>query len=58
MMGENGKEVAATVQEIQVPGPTVQAIRVVTETRNLSTQPFVIPDETNTVAWQEWLEGI
>ena len=58
MMGENGKEVAAAVQKIQVPGPTVQAIRVVTETRNLSTQPFVIPDETNAVAWQEWLEGI
>ena len=36
-----------------------QAIRVVTETRNLQTQPFVIPDETNRIgkAWEEWLEG-
>ena len=60
MMGENGEEAAAAVQEIQVAGPTVQAIRVVTETRNLRTQPFVIPDETNAVgkAWQEWLGGI
>ena len=60
MMGENGEEAAAAVQEIQVAGPTVQAIRVVTETRNLRTQPFVIPDETNAVgkAWQERLEGI
>ena len=48
------------VQEIQVAGPAVQAIRVVTETRNLRTQPFAIPDEMNAVgkAWQEWLEGI
>ncbi len=31
-----------------------------TETRNLRTQPFVIPDEANSVgkAWEEWLEGI
>ena len=37
-----------------------QAIRVVTETRNLRTQPFVVPDDTNRVgkAWEEWLEGI
>ena len=37
-----------------------QAIRVVTETRNLQTQPFVVPDDTNRVdkAWEEWLEGI
>ncbi len=37
-----------------------RAIRVVTETRNLRTQPFVIPDEANSVgkAWEEWLEGI
>ena len=57
MMGENGEEAAATVQEIQVAGPTVQAIRVVTETR---TQPFAIPDEANAMgkAWPEWLEGI
>ena len=50
MMGENGEEAAAAVQ----------AIRVVTETRNLRTQPFVIPDETNAVgkAWQESLKGI
>ena len=36
------------------------AIRVVAETRNLRTQPFVVPDETNCVgkAWEEWLEGI
>ena len=36
------------------------AIRVVTETRNLRTQPFVVPDETNHIgkAWEEWLEGI
>ena len=37
-----------------------QEIRVVTETRNLRTQPFVVPDEMNIVgrAWQEWLEGV
>ena len=37
-----------------------QVICVVTETWNLQTQPFVIPDETNGVgkAWEEWLEGI
>ena len=37
-----------------------QVICVVTETRNLQTQPFVIPDETNRVGkvWEEWLEGI
>ena len=34
MMGENGEEAAAAVQEIQVAGPAVQAIWVVTETRN------------------------
>ena len=58
-MGENGEAVAA-IQEIQVAGPAVQAIRVVTETRNLRTQPFAIPDEMNAMgkAWQEWLEGI
>ena len=58
-MGENG-EAAAAIQEIQVAGPAVQAILVVTETRNLRTQPFAIPDEMNAVgkAWQEWLEGI
>ena len=33
-MGENG-EAAAAIQEIQAAGPAVQAIRVVTETRNL-----------------------
>ena len=50
----------AAIQEIQVAGPAVQAIRVVTETRNLRTQPFAIPDEMNAMgkAWQEWLEGI
>ena len=60
MMGGNGQEAAAAVQEIKVAGPAVQAIRVVTETRNLRKQPFTIPDETNAVgkAWQEWLEGI
>ena len=48
------------VQEIQVAGLAVHAIRDVTETRNLRTQPFAIPEETNAVgkAWQEWLEGI
>ena len=53
-MRENGEAVAA-IQEIQVAGPAVQAIRVVTETRNLRTQPFAIPDEMNAVgkAWQE-----
>ena len=58
-MGEND-EAAAAIQEIQVAGPAVQAIRVVTETRNLRTQPFAIPDEMNAMgkAWQEWLEGI
>ena len=37
-----------------------QAIQVITESRNLRTQPFIIPDETNSVgkAWEEWLEGI
>ena len=36
-----------------------QAIQVVTETRNRRTQPFIIPDEVNSVgkAWEEWLEG-
>ena len=60
MMGENGEEAAVAVQEIQVAGPAVQAIQVVTETRNLCTQPFAIPDETNAMgkAWQQWLEGI
>ena len=55
MMGENGEEAAAAVQDIQVARPAVQAIRIVTETRNLRTQPFAIPDETNAVgkAWQE-----
>ena len=59
-MGENGEAAAAAIQEIQVAGLAVQAIQVVTETRNLRTQPFAIPDEMNTVgkAWQEWLEGI
>ena len=59
-MAENGEDAAAAVHNIQVAGPAVQAIRVVTETRNLRTQPFIIPDEMNAVgkAWQEWLEGI
>ena len=37
-----------------------QAICIVTETRNLWTQPFVVPDETNHVGktWEEWLEVI
>lgn len=41
-------------------GEAAQAIHVVTETRNLRAQPFVVPDETNRVgkAWEEWLEGI
>ena len=29
-MGENGEEAAAAIQQIQVAGPAVQAIRVVT----------------------------
>ena len=59
-MGENGEQAVAAIQEIQVAGPAVQAIRVVTERRNLHTQAFAIPDKMNTVgkAWQEWLEGI
>ena len=59
-MGENGEETAAAIQKIQVAGPALQAIRVVTETRNLRTQLFAIPDEMNAMgkAWQEWLEGI
>ena len=60
-MGGNGEEAAEAIKKIQVAvGPAVQAIRVVTETRNLRTQPFAIPDEMNAVgkAWQEWLEGI
>ena len=59
-MGENGEEAAAVIQEIHVAGPAVQAIRVVTETTNLRTYPFAIPDEMNAVrkAWQGWLEGI
>ena len=36
-MGENGEEAAAVIQEIQVAGPAVHAIRVVTETTNLRT---------------------
>ena len=34
--------------------------RVVTETRNLKTLPFIIPENTNIVGkeWEEWLEGI
>ena len=37
-----------------------QAIRIFTEKRNLRTQPFVVPDNTNRVgkAWEGWLEGI
>ena len=38
-MGENGEEAAEAIQKIQVAGLAVQAIRVVTETRN-RTQPF------------------
>ena len=59
-MGGNGEEAAAAIQEIQVAGLAVQAIRVVTESRNRRIQPFAIPDEMNAVgkAWQEWLEGI
>ena len=37
-----------------------QEIRVVTETINLQSWPFVVLDEKNNVgkAWEEWLEGI
>ena len=58
--GGNGEETAAAIKKIQVAGPALQAIRVVTETRNLRTQLFAIPDEMNAMgkAWQEWLEGI
>ena len=53
VMGENGEEAAAAIQEIQVAGPAVQATRVVTETRILRTQQFAILDEMNAVgkAW-------
>ena len=46
--------------EVQAGAPEAQEIRVVTETRNLRSRPFVVPDETNSVekAWEEWLEGI
>ena len=46
--------------EAQAGAPEAQEIRVVTETRNLRSRPFVILDETNSVgkAWEEWLEGI
>ena len=37
------------LQGIQIAGPAVQAIRVVTVTRNLRTQPFTIPGEINAV---------
>ncbi len=35
-------------------------IQVVTETRNLKTLPFIIPEDANIVGkeWEEWLEGI
>ena len=48
-----------TEQEGAASG-AAQAIQVVTEARNLRTQPFIIPDEANNVgkAWEEWLEGI
>ena len=48
-----GKQTKAKKQHIQ-------AICIVTETRNLRTQPFVVPEETNHVgkAWEEWIEGI
>ena len=51
--GGNGEETAAAIKKIQVAGPALQAIRVVTETRNLRTQLFAIPDEMNAMgkAW-------
>ena len=54
-MGGNGEEAAVAIQEIQVAGLVAQAIQVVTETRNLCTQLFAIPDKMNTMgkAWQE-----
>ena len=35
-------------------------VQVVTESRNLSTQPFSIPDDPKVVgkAWEEWIEDI
>ena len=44
-------------EEAQQGQEAAQAIRVVTEPRNLRTQPFIVPDETNLVgkAWEEWL---
>ena len=55
--GEGGKEAAAAKKYRSLDR---QFKQVVTETRNLRTQPFAIPDEMNAVgkAWQEWLEGI
>jgi len=37
------------IQEIEVAGPAIQAISVVTETRTLRLQPLAIPDEMNAV---------
>jgi len=56
---EEKNERIITEQEGATSG-AAQAIQDVTETRNLCTQPFIIPDEANSVgkAWEEWLEGI
>ena len=50
---DTGEEEAAGVGE-------AAQVRIVTETRNLRTQPFIIPDEANNMGkvWEEWLEGI
>ena len=41
-----------TEQTAATSGGAAQAIQVVTETRNLRTQPFIIPDEANSVGKQ------
>lgn len=47
-------------EEAEQGQEAAQAIRVVTETKNLRIQPFVVPDGTNHVgkAWEEWPEGM
>ena len=38
----------------------VQEVHVVTETRNLKAQPFIVPEDANMIGreWEEWIEGI
>lgn len=37
-------------------GKVAQVIHALTETRNLNTQPFIIPDKANSIgkAWDKW----